>query len=317
MPFRQSFEDHVNRNMQDDTDNSEHFEEIKVKQRPDTKAALSTEEEDHELSEKKDRPPRFSTLFTQPPPPPQIVERYIEPPRQQKKKGIYIPLPLFIILAIILFFETTLLFAYTIIALDNNLGRGLFPFVGGTRTNTCPEQQAINVAPKFYMGSAQSGPVLPDKAPSPSTTTATETETTTSISVSTQKPTAFGKTQTTEVVVVTPTPTIPSSTLLLTVDENGSTLTPSTSTKTVAAKETGKAKKRASVRSKFDSIVSEMSSDGEKEAPTPTTLVTAKTKTNTEEAETTSEAVGGGACFGGAGAVGLVCPDGVGRNTKV
>ena len=122
MSFSGDFEEDVNRNMQEDTEQQDPSEEKNLKKHLDAK---SEQEEDQELSEKKDRPPRFSTLFSGTPPP-QIVERYIEQPRKQKR-GIWIPLPLFILLAIILFFETTLLFAYTIIALDNNLGSGLFP----------------------------------------------------------------------------------------------------------------------------------------------------------------------------------------------
>ena len=295
MSFSQDFEEDVNRSMQEDTEQQEQSEEKNIKKYLDAKGER---EEDQELSEKKDRPPRFSALFGGTPPP-QIVERYIEQPRH-KKRGVWIPLPLFIILAIILFFETTLLFAYTIIALDNNLTSGLFP-VSKTRVDDCPQQQAINVAPKFYMGPGQSGPALPDKAPTTTT--------------STTKPTAAGTAHTTQVVVVTPTAgPPPSSTLMLTVDPSGSTISPSptsTSTSTVNAK------KRASIRSKFESIVSD-NTLGQKEAPTPTTLLTAKTSTSTEEADaTTSAAGGGGVCFGGAGAVGLVCPDGVGINTKV
>jgi hypothetical protein len=297
MSFPNNFEEDVNRNMQEDTEQRDHSEEKNIKKHLDAKCE---QEEDHELSEKKDRPPRFSTLFDGTPPP-QIVERYIEQPRQ-KKRGIWIPLPLFIILAIILFFETTLLFAYTIIALDNNLGSGLFP-ISKTRLDTCPDQQAINVAPKFYLGAANSEPgAVPDKAPTTTTS-------------STTKPTATGIAQTTQVVVVTPTPgPPPSSTLFLTVNPSGSTISPSpksTSTSTVNAK------KRASIRSKFESIVSN-NTLGQKQAPTPTTLVTAETSTSTEEVAATSSAGGGGGvCFGGSGAVGLVCPDGVGINTKV
>ena len=223
-------------------------------------------------------------------------------PQPRKKKGVFIPLPIFIVLAIILFFETTLLFAYTIIALDNNLGSGLFP-IGSTRINACPEQQAINVAPKFFVGSVQSEAQLPEKAPT------TVTSTTVSVSTTT-KP--AGTAHTTVVTTVSPTPVTVSSVVNLTVDPNGSTITPTktTSFTTVPAK-SGNARKRASLESKLKDIAK--SADGGKDAPTPTTLVTGTTAT--EDAKATSSAAGGGAaCFGGTGAVGLVCPGGVGTD---
>ena len=212
MPFNQAFVRDVNRNMQEDAPVCEPNEEANIKKHLKAGEAKG-EEEDYELSEKKDRPPRFSTLFGGIPPP-QIIERYMEPPK--KRKGVYIPLPLFIILAIILFFESTLLFAYTIIALDNNLPSGLFP-IGSTRVDDCnyAQQPAINVAPKFFVGAA-------DTSAQPDVLSLTSTSTT-----STTKPTAEGTAHTTKVVTVTPTAVAVSSVVNLTVDQNGSTLSPS------------------------------------------------------------------------------------------
>jgi hypothetical protein len=297
MPFSQVFEENVNRNMQEDAHGSEDNKESDIKNHFKASEAKN-EEEDHELSEKKDRPPRFSTVFGGTPPP-QVIERYMEPPK--KKKGVYIPLPLFIVLAIILFFESTLLFAYTIIALDNNLPSGLFP-IGSTRIDecNCAQQPAINVAPKFFVGAADTS-AQPDSL---STTTST---------TSTTKPTAQGTAHTTKIVTVKPTPVAVSSVINLTVDQNGSTLSPSPKTTTTS----GNAKKRASLESALKSIISAKNQGGEKEAPTPTTLVTATTSPTKDDATTSSAAGGGGPCFGGAGAVGLVCPGGVGTGGKI
>jgi hypothetical protein len=290
---------------------SEHTEEDNIKKHLDAKGP-EPEEEDYELHEKKDRPPRFSTLFGGSPPP-QIVERYIEQPKK-KRSGVYIPLPLFIVLAIILFFESTLLFAYTIIALDNNLPSGLFPIGSSTSTRldgcSCAQQPAINVAPKFFMGPSQ----VANKAPSLPDAHSTTTTSKTSSTSSTTKPTAKGTAHTSVVVTVTPTPVAKTSVINLTVDENGSTISPTkvTSFTTIPAP-SGGSKKRASVQSALESIISAKSSEGGKGAPTPTTLGTTKSPTKNDVA-TTSSAGGGMPCFGGSGAVGLVCPDGVGNN---
>ena len=286
---------------------SGHTEEDNIKKHLDAKEPKS-EDEDHELSEKKDRPPRFSTLFGGTPPP-QIVERYIEQPKK-KRSGVYIPLPIFIALAIILFFESTLLFAYTIIALDNNLPSGLFPVGSATSARldacNCAQQPAINVAPKFFMGASQ----VANKAPDVQSTTTTSKTSTTS---STSKPTATGTAHTSVVVTVTPSHVAKTSVINLTVDENGSTVSPSkvTSFTTIPAP-SGGSKKRASVQSALESIISAKSADGGKAAPTPTTLKAAKSPTKNAAASSLS-AGGGMVCFGGSGAVGLVCPDGVGR----
>lgn len=301
MPFSREFERSVNLNMQEDGEPSDHGDGADMKKHLDTKEA-ACEEEDFELSEKKDRPPRFSTLF-EGKPAPKVIERYVEPPR--KRKGVYIPVPIFIILAVVLFFETTLLFAYMIIALDNNLASGLFP-VGNTRVESCPQQQAINVEPKFYIGAAQSGALVGNKAPSTSPVSTTSTTT----------PTASGTAHKTDVVTVTPTAVTVSSVVMLSVNADGSTITPSpktTSSSTSSSTSSVNAKKRASLQSALKSIASADATGDGKSAPVPTTLVTAKTPT--QDAKTTSSAAGGGGpCFGGAGAVGLVCPDGVGRD---
>ncbi|EME80224.1 uncharacterized protein MYCFIDRAFT_212000 [Pseudocercospora fijiensis CIRAD86] len=116
--------------------------------------------QDHELSEKKDHPPRFSTLFgsspapaPQPPPREYVREYYPEPKRQS---GVFIPMPLFIIFAIILFFESTILFAYTVIGLYNNAPSRLFPWAGAgiaTTSAVCEHNQAPSIinAPNFIV----------------------------------------------------------------------------------------------------------------------------------------------------------------------
>ena len=312
MPFNRVFERNVNQNMQEESEHqgqqghSEPSEEENIKKDLEAREPKA-EEEDCELSSKKDRPPRFSTLFggIQPP---QVVERYIEQPCK-KRKGVFIPLPLFIILAIILFFETTLLFAYTIIALDNNLPSGLFPIGSSTSTRldtcNCAQQPAINVAPKFFMEPSQ----LANKAPLPASSSTKTTSTS-----STTKPTAKGTATANVVVTVTPTPKAATSVINLTVDANGSTISPTKTTLfTTIPAPSGGGKKRASLQSALESIAEAKSGNGGKGAPTPTTIATTKASTK-DAAVSTSSAGGGMPCFGGSGAVGLVCPNGVGTN---
>ncbi|KAK3712610.1 hypothetical protein LTR37_009053 [Vermiconidia calcicola] len=187
MPFKRVFERNVNRNMQEGEQgpapNQDEVEESKTEHPHDTKEP-EYEIEDEELSEKKDRPPRFSTLFA-PTPPPQVIERIIESPK--KRSGVYLPTPLFVVLAFILFFESTLLFAYTIIGLYNNMPAGILPFGSpspvGPGCPCLPGTQGINISPNFIMPGAN-GEVqtVTATAPLPSTSASTETTTATTSS---------------------------------------------------------------------------------------------------------------------------------------
>ncbi|GIZ49785.1 hypothetical protein CKM354_001281200 [Cercospora kikuchii] len=118
----------------------------------------------HDEQEKKDYPPRFSTLFgvappAPPPPPPHTPREYVREhyPEPKRRSGIHMPLALFIVLMITLFFESTIIFAYTIIGLYNNAPARLFPWAGqGTAVAaTCggsgQQQPAINIAPNFVI----------------------------------------------------------------------------------------------------------------------------------------------------------------------
>jgi hypothetical protein len=184
MPFKQVFERRVNRNLREGEQGPAPPEIIEedgdIKPKVDSKG-IEYEEEDIELSEKKDRPPRFSTLFTQPAPP-QIIERYVEPSR---KSGVTIPTPLFVVLAFVLFFESTLLFAYTVIGLYNNVPSGLLSFGGSTTAvmegcNCGTGQAGINIAPNFIMpgANAETTTVTADASTTSDTTKATTTSST-------------------------------------------------------------------------------------------------------------------------------------------
>lgn len=182
MPFQQTFEEEVNANMASSptiASSSKHNDAFyaysqDTKQRPSSTYASdkdSGEEEavDMDLHHKKDHPPRFSTLFTQQQPQPQPQPAvpaplpqpvYLEPypPPKTRKSGIYIPTPLFVLLISILFFESTLLFAYTIIGLYGNMPQPLLAMTGMSNTQTnnltpqACENRAVNISPNFYVG---------------------------------------------------------------------------------------------------------------------------------------------------------------------
>ncbi|KAK3715722.1 hypothetical protein LTR37_006947 [Vermiconidia calcicola] len=189
MPFKRVFERNVNRNMQGGEQgpapNENELGERKIQHPPDSKEP-EYEVEDEELSEKKDRPPRFSTLFAPTSHPPQVIERIIE--SRKKRSGVYLPTPLFVVLAFILFFESTLLFAYTIIGLYNNMPAGILPFGSpypvGPGCNCSPGTQGINISPNFIMPGAN-GEVLTVTAYAPLPSTSASTETTSSSSTTT------------------------------------------------------------------------------------------------------------------------------------
>ncbi|KAK5173374.1 uncharacterized protein LTR77_002055 [Saxophila tyrrhenica] len=345
MPFKQVFERRVNRNMREGEPgpgpDEEAREEADVKSDPDSKT-FEHEEEDIELSEKKDRPPRFSTLFTQPAPP-QIVERYVEPKR---RSGVTLPTPLFVILAIVLFFESTLLFAYTIIGLYNNVPQGVLPFgPGSTATvdscNCGGGQAGINISPNFILpgGNAETVTVTADTSTVlEKTTTSTSTSSSSSSSSSSTSssidPTAVAAglasflrgqaasnsspgprvAETTKVVTSTPE----QKTVLLTSDV---TIIPGQSTSTSTVKVPPKSSSNAKRASPASKEASEADSGKTTVAgPTPSTLMTAASPPATTEAPEKGEDDGkdakakesttqktGVACFGGSGAVMLNC----------
>ncbi|KAK0280536.1 hypothetical protein LTR91_024476 [Friedmanniomyces endolithicus] len=141
MPFSPTFEKQVNSDMRE-KDNPDQYAQESKGERIST-PPFEAEAEDADMSEKKDRPPRFSTLFgAASAPPAREFESY---PAPSRKSGIWMPTPLFVLFAVILLFESTLLFAYTTIGLYNNLPSGFIPA-------TAP---AINIAPNFIMPQAQ------------------------------------------------------------------------------------------------------------------------------------------------------------------
>lgn len=204
MSFKQSFEKNLNYQMHDDGQPGrappevEDFElDSKKKNFPSPRLDI----DDQEIHDKKDRPPRFSTLFGTPPhSPPQreYVREYYPPPERKSRSGVFLPMPLFIVFAIILFFESTLLFAYTVIGLYNNAPSSLFPWAGHSTAVTsceCGEQQpSINFAPNFVIPQAEQ-PVTrivtlgsqPDVLPT-LTTSSTSTSSLTSSSTSSANP---------------------------------------------------------------------------------------------------------------------------------
>ncbi|KXL48614.1 hypothetical protein M433DRAFT_180284 [Acidomyces richmondensis BFW] len=127
--------------------------EMDLKHRPLRTSDPEAETEDAEWSDKKE-PPRFSTLFENTPP---LSDRILDSqPWQRRKSGVLMPTPIFILLVIILLFESTLLFAYTVIGLYNNLPQRLVPSMKTTCDCTAFEKQpAVNIAPNFMMPQAQ------------------------------------------------------------------------------------------------------------------------------------------------------------------
>ncbi|KAK4952053.1 hypothetical protein LTR10_009973 [Elasticomyces elasticus] len=147
MPFGQVFEKRVNADMQGENS----YAQESKKARPSTPQP-EMEAEDLDLSEKKERPPRFSTLFANPPPPPmRQPESFPEP---KNKSGIWMPTSLFVLFAVILLFESTLLFAYTVIGFYNNMPTGFMPSAPAA-CNCEANKPAINIAPNFIMPQAQ------------------------------------------------------------------------------------------------------------------------------------------------------------------
>ncbi|KAK0354021.1 hypothetical protein LTR94_014289 [Friedmanniomyces endolithicus] len=141
MPFSPTFEKQVNSNMREEDNPDQYAQESKGGRMPTPQ--LEAEAEDADVSEKKDRPPRFSTLFGAAPAlPAREFESY---PAPSRKSGIWMPTSLFVLFAVILLVESTLLFAFTVIGLYNNLPSRLIP-------SAAP---AINIAPNFIMPQGQ------------------------------------------------------------------------------------------------------------------------------------------------------------------
>lgn len=241
MSLKQAFERDVNKQMEgDDHDKSEgDGEESDIKKRPVSPSSTLVED-DLELAQKKDPPPRFSRIHDYGPAPipaPVIIER--DPPQREKRRGIFIPMPIFILLAILFFFMGTLLFVYTIIGLYNNRPAALLNFGGPQPAPidgcNCADK-GIHIAPNFVMGD-QAKTVTTTVTLTPSAVAA-DAKTSSSSSSSTTKKSKSTTTPTpsTKVVEVTPPPKLITSTSLLAVGPDGKPLPTTTlhSTRTIA-----------------------------------------------------------------------------------
>lgn len=267
MSFKLDFERGVNKMLQREDQHrpidGPEAEEPNLKKRYDAASPVH-EEEDCELAAKKDTPPRFSTLFTAAPAP-VIVER--DPPREKKRSGVFIPMPIFILLAALFFFMSTLLFVYTIIGLYNNRPAGLVNFGGPSPAPIdacdCADKHAgINIAPNFVMGPSGKTETVTVTL-TPSAAVAADAKTSSSSSTTTKSSTKkTPSTTSTKIVKVTPPPHIATSTAVIAVGPDGKPLPTSTihSTKTVAATTSkNKAdKKEASINSALESAKSKL-----------------------------------------------------------
>ena len=254
MPFNRVFERTVNKNMQEgDPGPSTHMgqvEEADIKKHSDAKGPSYEEEDDQEMSEKKDHPPRFSQLFA---PSPSAVVLENPPPPRKRKSGVFIPTPLFIVLAVIVLLESTFLFAYTIIGLYSQLPSqllgvaGLSPAPINGVCNCGQQDPAINIAPKFYLAGTATTALAEDvSSPASTTTTSTSKSKPHTIKVVTYTPPPATVVTSTKIETTTPSPsTKPRSTVYATVNADGSTLPTLASTETKNAD----TEKRASIAS--------------------------------------------------------------------
>lgn len=259
MPFRKSFEAHVNDNMSHDIEQgSSDFK---------GKMPVSPEAEDREFTEKmamKDQghqpPPRFSTIFdTKGPTTPSPTKAFESYPQQPvRKPGIYIARPLFWALLAIFLFESAALFAYTVIGLVNSMpARLLHPNNAGTLVAGCDcKSQPINISPNFFMGQGPQSPIVAiettttsiSQTPSSTSTSSTSSSSSSAapavsnladlIKSAAQLTTTTSSTTSPSsgIATVTPPRETIKSTTVLTVDPSGSTLAPRptvTSTKVV------------------------------------------------------------------------------------
>ncbi|KAF2480583.1 hypothetical protein BDY17DRAFT_195144 [Neohortaea acidophila] len=190
-----------------------------------------TKEQDAELSEKGQKPPRFSTVFTTSNPPAPTPPRTIYPDTHapQRKSGVFLPTPLFLLLAALLFLESTALFAYTIIGLYNNRPYGLFNLAPGSPSfpNTCTPGGVNIIMPQALptvtvTANANDGHAFQTAGAISTLTTSTSSSTTSPSPTSTL------------VVTFTPKPVIATSNVFVTVAPGGETISPkgqATSTK--------------------------------------------------------------------------------------
>ncbi|KAK4500226.1 hypothetical protein PRZ48_008413 [Zasmidium cellare] len=207
MAFGRDFESKFNENMQDDGQPGPALSEFGDNKAGKKKSCYYAEpaHEDFEMHEKKDQPPRFSTIFGSttppaPPPPQQAPREYVQEyyPRPEKKSGVFMPMPLFIVFAVILLFESTILFAYTVIGLYNNAPSRLFPWAGQgaavAAACDCTEHQpAINISPNFVL--PQGGEPVTEKFTISITPTTSSTSTTASSTTSSSTSTADSTSQ--------------------------------------------------------------------------------------------------------------------------
>ncbi|KAI6790735.1 hypothetical protein KC361_g7750 [Hortaea werneckii] len=189
MPFRKTFERRVNEEMQENAGEGPAPRPESMDPYPDSKKPVppstpDVEAEDIEWSEKKDQPPRFSTLFgVTPPPVPREPENLPVPPRRQPTRGVTLSTPIFVGIMVMLFFESTLLFAYTVIGLYKNVPSGIIPGMGASVGCLCNEdpRPAINIAPNFMIPQSQNEAtetITVTTTPSPSGESTTSTPTT-------------------------------------------------------------------------------------------------------------------------------------------
>ncbi|GAB1733758.1 hypothetical protein NU195Hw_g8826t1 [Hortaea werneckii] len=203
MPFRKTFERRVNEEMQENAEagpapRPESMDPYPNSKKPIPPATPDMEAEDIEWSEKKDQPPRFSTLFgVTPSSAPREPENLPVPPRRQPTRGVTLSTPIFVGLVVILLFESTLLFAYTVIGLYKNVPSGIIPGVGASAGCRCNEdpRPAINIAPNFMIPQSQNEATetvtvttTPSPSPPGSTTTSKPSSTSTSTSTTSSDP---------------------------------------------------------------------------------------------------------------------------------
>ncbi|KAF1824184.1 uncharacterized protein K489DRAFT_408599 [Dissoconium aciculare CBS 342.82] len=258
MSFKKTFEKRLNRNMQQDSEvgesSSSKIDDMDIKTQP----GPADDADDYDLNMKKDAPPRFSTLFGPAPPIVQSVptpsprREYFPPP--QRKSGIWMPWSLFIILAVMLFLESTVLFTYTVIGLYNNTPSRLLALagqgIGGSMPYgmceplkaTSPQPAAVNFAPNFVMPQAAPASSITvtvtltttASATTPTTSTSTTTSTTSASPTTSSKSDAGVLTVTAPVHIVTETqtfgPTTTGTPSLATSTATGTTTTPNSGT---------------------------------------------------------------------------------------
>jgi hypothetical protein len=249
MAFHEEFEMTVNNNMQKD-DQPDLTPAVEGDDGADMKKGHFAATVQDEFHDKKDHPPRFSTLLgvapkpapppappPSPPPPPPFIHEYYPPPREHNR-GVYIAMPLFILFALIIFFESTLLFAYTIFGMYSNAPSGLFSWKSNTTTGcSCDNSYpAINIAPNFIMpGAAQPSENLLTATVTSGTTTTTPSPTTNAglsgiLNIVGGLGKASSASSAAAVVTITPTPPTVTSVQFLTADASGNIIDPTMKT---------------------------------------------------------------------------------------